>query len=476
MDTSANTIVFVDNIWNSSAPAAAMSDAGVQGNGTVAQFGSSYFYYDVAAMSLPGNAIDLAYPAVVEFRVNSSVDASKQPVVTFEYNDGYGWQEYDSVAFTAVHGLTSMGGFLVDGFGYSPVNFYDSELIIGGPGGGSQTTDTQSDLKLQLEYWNGHNYQLVTNAYDFGSDTAESIGNVLSQWRYDQGNGGVVAEVQSGGGDAGQALGPVRRGDSRPEDLRRLGDAGSEKLVEPRGDPGRYPFKNGEVTVTLQPGSYELDVYSGTSLLTSGEYALAAGQLLQLTDAAGDDPSHPELSVVGGGSGYSPPILTYRFNGTVIHAPGRRPRPPTAWTRGARGRSRPSCPGPAPRERWQTAQATTARVPPASQSPVTYYHQYLETVSYSVGGGGSGYSAPMLSGQEFGAAMSLPVGTSPTCYWLDSGTAYSATNPLPGSSVQREVVRARRRRVRQRLRSIVFAYEPPILSDGDRRCDGVGVV
>ncbi|HEV2390227.1 MAG TPA: thermopsin family protease, partial [Nitrososphaerales archaeon] len=71
VDTSSNAIIFVDNIWNSSAPSAAMSDAGVQGSGTVAQFGSSYFYYEVAGTSLPGNNVNLAYPATVQFRLNS---------------------------------------------------------------------------------------------------------------------------------------------------------------------------------------------------------------------------------------------------------------------------------------------------------------------------------------------------------------------------------------------------------------------
>jgi Thermopsin len=433
VDTAANAIFFVDNIWNSSASAANMSDAGVQGNGTVGQVGSSYFYYDEAPVSLPGNGIDLAYPAVVDLRVNSSVDASKQPVVTFEYNDGYGWREYDSVAFTTVHQLTSMGGFLVDGFAYNPVNYYDSELIIGGPGGGGQTTDTQSDLRLQLEYWNGHNYQLITNAYNYGSDTAESIGNALSQWYYDEGDGGVVAEVQSGVGTLGKlwdqsGVGVIDLKTSLPSGT--LEVRNSSNLA---ATPGQYPFKNGEVTVTLEPGSYQLSVYSGTSLLTSGKYALAAGQLLELRTPLGTVLLTLSYSIVGGGAGYSPPILTYRVNGTIQTAPlGTTPTaynvdPGSAWSVSLQ------LPGSSATERWQTAQAVNGSSSSAGPESITYYHQYLETVSYSVGGGGSGYSAPALSGQEFGAAVSLPVGTSPASYWLDAATVYSATNPLAGS-------------------------------------------
>jgi len=434
VDTSSNAIAFVDNIWNTSTSSAAMSDAGVQGSGTVAQFGSSYYYYEVAGTSLPGNNANLVYPATVEFRVNSSVDASRQPVVTFEYNDGYGWQEYDSATFTAVHQLTSLSGFVVDGFGYSPVNFYDSELIIGGAGGGSMTTDTQSDLRLQLEYWNGHNYQLVTNAYDFGGDTAEAIQNVVSKWDYYPENGGMVAELQSGAGTLGKLWDQSGVGIVDLKTSVASGTLDVRNSSNLAGTPGRYAFKNGEVTVTLYPGSYELGLYSGTSLVTSGKYTLAAGQLLKLTGPLGEVPFTLSFSVVGGGSGYSPPTLTYRFNGTVKTTP--LGATPTVYDldSGSTWSVSSQLPGSGGTQRWQTGQATNGTAASGQSESVTYYHQYLETMSYSVGGGGSGYSVPTLSGQEFGAAMSLPVGTSPTGYWLDSGTAYSATNPLPGST------------------------------------------
>jgi hypothetical protein len=434
VDTSSNAILFVDNVWNSSASDAQMDGASVQGGGQVAQAGNNYFYYDVAANSLPGNNVNLAYPTVVEFRVNSSVDASDQPMVTFEYNDGYGWQEYDAVTFTAVHQLTAMPGFVVDGFNYDPVNFFDSELIIGGPGGGSTTNDTESDLRLQLEYWNGHNYQLVTNAYNFGSDTEEGIQNALCQWSYYPGNGGVIAEVHSGAGTLGKLWDQSGVGILDLKASVASGTLDVRNSSDPAAAPGQYPFEGGEVTVTLEPGSYQFQVYSASSFVTSGEYALAAGQLLQLKAPLGVIPFTLSYWVVGGGQGYSPPTLTYKYNGMVQTTP--LTTTPTVYDldAGSAWSVSSQLPGSGATERWATGQPANGTAVPGQSVTITYYQQYTETVSYSVIGGGSGYSAPSLSGERFGAVVSLPVGTSPASFWLDGETAYAATNPLSGST------------------------------------------
>ncbi|MDA4123612.1 MAG: thermopsin family protease [Thaumarchaeota archaeon] len=435
LDTANNEVYFENNVWNSSVPSGSMEAGAISGDGHVVGSGNQTFYGAVANPSLPGNFVYLAYPASLNLRVNSSVSASRQPTVTFEYNDGYGWQEYDSVAFDSVHDLTAMSGFVVDGFGYNPAGvYYDSELILGGPGGGSQTTDVQSDVHLQLEYWNGHNYQLVTNAYDFGGDTAEGIESALSQWFYFPSDGGVIAQIQSGAGTLGKLWDQSGVG---IVDLRTSLASGTLDVTNSSdvgGTPGEYPFTGGEVTVTLEPGTYSLQVYSGASLFTAGKYTLNAGQLLELRTPLGIIPLTLSYSIVGGGSGYSPPTLTYTSNGALETAPlGASPTvfdldSGSTWT------VTTQLPGSSGTERWQTSQSTTGAAATASTESITYYHQYLETFSYSVVGGGSGYSTPSLSAQEFGGTVSLPLGSSPSPYWLDSDTAYSTTNPLVGSS------------------------------------------
>jgi Thermopsin len=287
---------------------------------------------------------------------------------------------------------------------------------------------------MQLEYWNGHNYQLVTNAYNFGGDTAEGIQNALSQHEYDQGNGGVTAEVQSGPGTLGKLWDQSRVGIVDLKTSLPSGTLDVRNSSNLAATPGQYAFTNGEVTVTLQPGSYELQVYSGANLSTAGKYPLTAGQLLQLRTPLGIIPLTLSYSIVGGGSGYSPPTLTFTYNGVVqTMSLGTTPAvfnldSGSAWSVSSQ------LPGSSGTQRWQAVRSTNGTAALAQSESVTYYHQFLETISQSVVGGGSGFSAPSLKGQQFGSSVALPLGASSAAFWLDSGTAFSATNPLAGST------------------------------------------
>jgi len=64
----------------------------------------------------------------------------------------------------------------------------------------------------------------------------------------------------------------------------------------------------------------------------------------------------------------------------------------------------------------------------------TVYYQYLQTLSYSVIGGGSGYSAPSFTATQLGLSAPQTLTTSATGYWYDYGSSWSVTNPLGGSS------------------------------------------
>ncbi len=83
-------------------------------------------------------------------------------------------------------------------------------------------------------------------------------------------------------------------------------------------------------------------------------------------------------------------------------------------------------------ERWQTNQATTGTVASAQTIVFAYYHQYLQTLSYSVIGGGSPF-APTFTADHFGAPFSQILTTTPTGYWFDNGASWSGTNPLSPS-------------------------------------------
>jgi hypothetical protein len=76
--------------------------------------------------------------------------------------------------------------------------------------------------------------------------------------------------------------------------------------------------------------------------------------------------------------------------------------------------------------------STTVTVSSPTTIIQTYYLQYNFTASYSISGG-SGYSAPFLHGTQFGSVYAPTLTTTPTTYWLDSGTPWSVDGTLLGS-------------------------------------------
>lgn len=434
IDSNVSSIVFLDNVWNLSAPAANIGASSISGNGAVAKSGSQYYYYDVASSTLPGNAVHLTYPTVFDLQVNATVNAAKQPQVKFSYHNGFGWVTYDTVTFTSVNRLTALPGFVVNGFNYNPAGlFYDAELVLGGPGSGSYTTNVQSDVRLQLEYWNGHNYQMVTTAYNFGSNTAEGIENTLSQAYYYLDNGALFSQITPGPGTLKLLY---DTSDISIVNIRSPIAAGILHVrngLNARAVASEYPFVKGEVTVPLQPGYYELAVYEGGALYSSGNFSLSRGQFLKLQTPIGPVRLTFGYSVQGGGSGYSPPTLTYRFNGALqtsilSTSPATYYADPgTTWSVSY------SLPGSSSGERW-TTNMTTGVATGYQASTFTYYHQFLVTIRYTLAGQGNP-PPPSLESFAFGTpVLAQAVPTSPTEVWVDSGANYSITNPLSGGS------------------------------------------
>ena len=275
LNTSSNNITFLDNVWNLSESNANMHNSTVSGNGTVANSSGTYFYYDLANLSMNGKDVALHYPTKIEFKIDSLITSSNQPEVAFMYNDGYGWITYDNVVFKFISNLTADYGFVVNGYNYEPdgYSFYDAELILGGPGGGTQTNDNLSNLQLQLEYWNGHNFQQVVNAFNFGSDTAEGIHNVVSSGKYYNADGALFANVANGTGSLMQIY---NRTDIGIINVSTNMSAGTLII-----NGTSYSFINCDVNVTLFPGHYVWELYSSKSILVAhGDFNLSAGQYL----------------------------------------------------------------------------------------------------------------------------------------------------------------------------------------------------
>jgi len=84
-------------------------------------------------------------------------------------------------------------------------------------------------------------------------------------------------------------------------------------------------------------------------------------------------------------------------------------------------------------QRWDSNQALSGSA--SSETLVfMFYRQTLQKLSYSVTGGGSGYSSPTFKAKQFGSSTPVTLTTSVTGYWLDYGSSWTIANPLPGSS------------------------------------------
>ena len=276
VNTSSHQIFFIDNVWNMSTSSANVLGSTLSGNGTIGNSSGTSFYYDYAGSSLPGNNVFLTYPSNIQLMMNSTVTASGVPEVVFMYNDGSGWVTYDNVLFTFVSDLTGDFGFVVSGYTYEPNGFnpYDAELTLGGPGGGSSTVDVQSNVNLTLQYWNGHNFQEISNAYNFGIHTAETISNVISGSYYYIANGSLFESVTSGAGGLEQVY------TSSDISLLNISTTLPSGILYVNGTA--HLFVGGNVNLTLAPGTYQLKIYSGSLLYKELNVTLSAGQYLPM--------------------------------------------------------------------------------------------------------------------------------------------------------------------------------------------------
>jgi hypothetical protein len=138
--------------------------------------------------------------------------------------------------------------------------------------------------------------------------------------------------------------------------------------------------------------------------------------------------------VSGGGSGYSAPSVTYYQSGSqlsVTVGPSA-----TVWVDSGSTYTYTNNPltGSGSSERWYASSGTSETISSSTTINPTYYNQYMMTLSYSVNGGGSGYSAPTFAANQYGASAPQTLTTTATGYWFDAGASWTVTNPLGGSS------------------------------------------
>ncbi|MGA8664444.1 MAG: thermopsin family protease, partial [Thermoplasmata archaeon] len=172
---------FLDNVWNFSNPSTAEpASTFYQGNGTA----TGSYYYDVS------QNWTVTSPFVVNLYTNSSVtniSGKAYSTVRFGYHltDLTGLTlahgTFDTVLFNSKSSSSSSfpdPQFQVNGGKLTPTKFllYDSELMIGGPGGGSTTQAYALNASMQLRYWNqtAGQWQNDPTAWTSGTDTGET--------------------------------------------------------------------------------------------------------------------------------------------------------------------------------------------------------------------------------------------------------------------------------------------------------------
>jgi hypothetical protein len=124
-------------------------------------------------------------------------------------------------------------------------------------------------------------------------------------------------------------------------------------------------------------------------------------------------------------------------------------------------------------ERWQSSEPLSGTV--SNQTILfTFYHQYLESLSYNVEGGGSGYSAPVFTAYQFGSPVPQTLTITPAIYWYDSGSSWSVTNPLTGSSSEQWAASQSTSGSVSSSQSLVFSYQHQYLLTMQASPSGAG--
>ena len=135
-------------------------------------------------------------------------------------------------------------------------------------------------------------------------------------------------------------------------------------------------------------------------------------------------------SISGGAGTSSAPVLTYTAGGATHSAALTQ----TAQTFTVDSGSSWSVTSPVSAssspERWQSTQATSGTASSSQTIGLVFYHQFLVTFAFTISGGGSGYSPPLVTYQQFGSQVTTPVGAQ---VWSDAA-AYSYAASLPGST------------------------------------------
>jgi len=163
----------------------------------------------------------------------------------------------------------------------------------------------------------------------------------------------------------------------------------------------------------------------------AGEYGTVTGWATFIAAMAETVQFTVAYAVQGGGSAYLAPVFTYVRGGqsvtvTLTTAPTiLTVDAGTAWSVSA------VLGGSGANERWATNETVSGIAMKTVSLTFHYSHQFSASFAYRVTGGGSGYSPPSVSYEQFALARSDRANLT---VWADAGSAYSFPSSLVGSN------------------------------------------
>ena len=207
--TFSHQLTLLDNVWNFSSATASLSRNAISAhgpNGTVV--GTTYYY-------ALGPVLSVGYPFTASLFLSASTEGTHD-VVFFNYSisstAGTYTGTYDFVSFNNTAGPVPPPAFIASGFSDNALGLpNDFELVVGGPGGGSNFDAFNASALVNLYYWDATTggYHVVPSAEDVGGDTGETAAGVSSTWApgADLGLGGTSGPV---GSESGSGAHPGR--------------------------------------------------------------------------------------------------------------------------------------------------------------------------------------------------------------------------------------------------------------------------
>lgn len=302
LNTSSHNVAIIDNIWNFTSPTSEMHNSTICGNGKVHSFGSEKFYYDAANNGTfsPFNYSHLELRSI-------SYASGGYPHIHMEYNNGSGWVTYDKLNFTFATNVSSNYNFIVNGSESNAPNGLpvDAGFILGGPGNGTKTKIVDANLTMALEYWNGNNYQAVSDTYNHGSDTAEGVCNASIV--YNSASGIPMATVETGNTTLGELYNSGNVSDMNFTAYLKNGYITLNGM--------RYNYTGESINLTLNPGTYNLTLYSKSGqAVYNHTYSLLAGQSYSFSTRHSYNVTFTETGLSAGTE------WSVDVNGNVLHS------------------------------------------------------------------------------------------------------------------------------------------------------------